>query len=651
MNNLETRKTGRSSRAVAGGSSLFLILTSYFLLCVAVPGTHAQISSRISEIGGTTIYGGRGANPTPTPAPIVDAQRVWANTGTDFNANASWTAGSGGLAPVAGDVAAFSGAAVTNPQLTADTSIAGLYFSATNSSGYTLSNTTTETLTLTGFAVDTGGGETGNFNAAAIGANNTAGNNTITAPIILAPSLGTNSTFYQAAGGTLTITTGGISGSGIKLTKAGGGTLTLNVASTYSGGTFINIGTVNFNNADSLGSGNVTLGTVSGGDATLTSTAAVGITNNITVASGSGGTLTLGTTSTSATTSTWSGTLTLNDNVTITSAQASTINGLNLTGAISGTGGITKIGVGLLTLSASNTYSGGTTVNAGTLRLSGVGTLGPGGSSLTVNGGTLDLNGTSQNLGALNGSGGTILNNNATASTLSVGALGASGSYSGVIANGTGTVSLSKINIGTLTLSGNNTYTGSTGVGGGTVLINGDQTAATGAVLVTGPGGTILGGTGTIGGAVTINSATNITGATNGTVGTLTLKSTVAFAGTSGNLATYLVDISGATSDKLAITGALNLSNLFDQITFSGTPDGTTTYVLATYSSVSGTFNFGTAPTGYELIYGATELDLTPVPEPSTWVGAALTMGAILVSQRRRLKKLAARNWEIGAWS
>jgi autotransporter-associated beta strand protein len=249
----------------------------------------------------------------------------------------------------------------------------------------------------------------------------------------------------------------------------------------------------------------------------------------------------------------------------------------------------------------------------------------------TNSGGTLVLNGTvdmNQNLATtrtltVNGAGNTTFN-----ATIQNSFAGSTGNltYSGS---------------GTLTLAGNNTYTGTTTLSGGTTLINGNQSSATGAVSVNNAG-TVLGGTGTIGGAVTVNSGANITGATNGTVGTLALSSTLTLSGASGNLAAYLVDISGLTSDKLAISSSLNLSGSFDKIAFTGPADGTTTYVLATYSSVSGTFDTVTGlPSGYQLIYGATELDLAPVPEVSTWLSSALAFAGIGLTQRRRLLRNA----------
>lgn len=334
------------------------------------------------------VSGFVGSKPTTATLAPLNLQQVWKNTNvgvTDFNAGPSWTSG---VAPGAGDVAAFSGAQVSQPNLTANTSISGLYFSGAGTNGYDLTRTSTQTLTLTATGT-TIGAETGDANSVAIGAENTSGTNTIDVPLILAPSTST-STFFQATGGTLVIN-GIISGTGINLTKTGGGTLTLNGQNTYTGTTTISEGTLSANDivgTGSIGGSSVTTAVVLG-SASTTGTlsytgAAATYVRGFTVNAGGGklvnagsGLLTLGTTPNGVTIAS-GGTLTFDSGTNGITVNNGTV--------ISGLGGVTmnSSGAGVLQMgsggSSSNTYAGPTNLSQGNLTLAG---------SSTVTGGVL----------------------------------------------------------------------------------------------------------------------------------------------------------------------------------------------------------------------------------------------------------------------
>jgi autotransporter-associated beta strand protein len=117
---------------------------------------------------------------------------------------------------------------------------------------------------------------------------------------------------------------------------------------------------------------------------------------NITVQSGSSGTAALGVNTASI--ATFSGNIALNKNAILTAPSGGEA---IFSGVISGTGfGITKSGAGTVTLTSANTYTGGTTLSQGTLKLGVNDALGTGG--LTFAGGILDANNRSDStIGAL----------------------------------------------------------------------------------------------------------------------------------------------------------------------------------------------------------------------------------------------------------
>ncbi|MGM9516548.1 DUF4347 domain-containing protein, partial [Roseateles sp. DB2] len=186
-----------------------------------------------------------------------------------------------------------------------------------------------------------------------------------------------------------------LAGSG-SLAKAGVGTLTLSGTNTNTGAITVSAGTL----------------ALSGGAAVANSTA-------VTVASGA--TLALNASETIASLA-GSGAVSLGANTLTTSGNAST----TFSGAINGTGGLTKQGSGTLSLSGTNTYTGSTTLSAGALTLSGGAALSDS-SALTLGaGGVLNLS-ADETIGSLAGAG-TV---NLGANTLSAGGDNSSTTFSG----------------------------------------------------------------------------------------------------------------------------------------------------------------------------------------------------------------------------
>jgi autotransporter-associated beta strand protein len=342
-------------------------------------------------------------------------------------------------------------------------------------------------------------------------------------------------------------------------------------------------------------------------------------------------------------------------------------------GVISGSGGLTKTGANILTLNTAATYTGGTTINAGTIQLATASNRLPTTGNLTFNAGTLNLNALSQTINALSSSGavGMITSGAAGTPTLTVGNGDGSGTFSGVIQNGSGTVAFTKVGAGTQTLGGANTYTGATTVNGGTLAISGSLAAGS---TVTVNNTATLTGTGTVNGATTVNTggtliAGNPTAALGADPGTLTVGGNIAFnsgsnfrvrltggtpgtnGGSSGGTPTnpanngYLVQSAGTfTFDSNAnividwtgiaftqhevysyrvgqSTAAIGL-NITDQSKFKMVDDYPAT-------------NFSLTADGT----GAIFLTFTPVPEPGTILGiaaGAIGLGGLLRRLRAR---------------
>jgi autotransporter-associated beta strand protein len=369
-------------------------------------------------------------------------------------------------------------------------------------------------------------------------------------------ALGAGGGTFDTNGNNVTFATG-LGGSG-GLTKQGNGTLTLASASnSYGGATLVNMGTLQAGVTNAFSSSSAF---------TVASGAVLDL-NNFNQAIGSlagAGAVTLG-----------AATLTTgNDNTSTT-----------FSGAISGTGGLTKVGGGILTLASANTYSGGTTVSGGLINFNALNNFGTG--PITLAGGGLQwAAGTTTDISsrlAPLGAAGATFDTNGNSVTFASG-LG-------------GTGGLNKQGAGLLNLAAANTYTGGTVVTAGTLAVNG---SVVGNVAV-GAAGT-LGGNGTIGGSVA-------------TVGTVAPGNSIGTLAVSGNFAqqggVYQVEANAqGQADRINVggTAAIQGNSTVQVLAQPGNYGLSTTYtilratggVAGTYSGVSSNFAFLTPSLSYD---------------------------------------------------
>ncbi|MEQ1859482.1 MAG: autotransporter-associated beta strand repeat-containing protein [Chthoniobacteraceae bacterium] len=281
------------------------------------------------------------------------------------------------------------------------------------------------------------------------------GNNATIGALSGGGALGGNVTLGSATltVGDATSTTygGGISGAGGSIIKQGTGTLTLTNSSTYTGSTTINLGAIRSGTNDALPV-TTALTLANAASVLLDLDGFIQTVGSLAGGGGAGGMVALG-----------SGTLTVGDSTHTSFA-----------GTISGTGGsIIKQGSGTLTLSGANTYSGTTTINAGTLSIADSTNLGDAspGNDVTLSGGTLEATGTfglgSNRDIALVGGGGTI---NVAGSNIVI--------VSGLLS---GMGSLAKTGSGTLILSGtNSSFNGILEINAGSIRASASENLGTG---------------------------------------------------------------------------------------------------------------------------------------------------------------------------
>jgi T5SS/PEP-CTERM-associated repeat protein/autotransporter-associated beta strand protein len=234
-------------------------------------------------------------------------------------------------------------------------------------------------------------------------------------------------------------------------------------------------------------------------------------------------------------------TLTISGGITNNSAATQTID-LSIAGA----GGVTQSGSGTTVLAKSNSYNGETILSSGAVVIGNNNALGSG--SVTVSGASSLIAGVA-NLSTTNAM---ALNAATTIDTPSN-----RWTNAGVLS---GSGPLSKIGLGTLTLSGTSTsYSGASTVNTGAMQVTGNL--GTGTVTVN--NGAALSGTGTVGG-VSLQSGGILTGGVDGGVGKLTVSGDLKFSA-GGILNWKLANAEGSAGtgyDSFDVRGTLDLTGL-----------------------------------------------------------------------------------------
>ena len=347
--------------------------------------------------------------------------------------------------------------------------------------------------------------------------------NTSGTPVTLTLNTTANQSSGVSIGGT---DINGTTGNNLNLVKSGAATQTLSGANTYTGGTTVNGGTLLLTGS----AASVTSATTINSGGTLAFNLANG-TNSSPITLNNGGTLA---------DFNPNGFLVLNGAVNTSGSTAINITsdatggfgqGFYLDGGLQGTGTVTITATNAgnaVNLRNNNTsFSGTLIVNgiASTTPYAGSG-IGVGGGSTGLTNADITLNGTMElnndgigwanspsstfQMGALNGTGVIVGNSSGgTATTVTLGNTGNSGSFSGTIADGSGNVtSIVKTGAGTQTFSGSNSYSGGTTISAGTLQVTNGGALGSGNVATGGAGALTFD---TSGGSYNLNGTT-ITG-------------------------------------------------------------------------------------------------------------------------------------------
>jgi fibronectin-binding autotransporter adhesin len=337
---------------------------------------------------------------------------------------------------------------------------------------------------------------------------------------------------------------------GASLVKSGSGTLTLQGANSYSGGTVVEGGTLAITSAAALGSGTVSLQNAAFTIGALKPANPLALTGTNTITGGSGSGLA------GIASMTGSGTVNLN----ITTGV------FDLTGDIGGFHGTIRISTG------------------NGIRM--VGSVGGPGVTLDLGAGTGSvasrLGASVIEFGALAGGASTIVrgaSNHGTLTTYRIGANNQDSRFAGGIQNGTfnsaSLTALTKTGSGTLTLSGSNPYSGATLVSQGRLKVNGSIASSP----LTVAAGAILAGSGAVHSA-TVSGDAILSPGDNGP-GVLTVANGLVLETDS----VCVFDL-GSSRDRIDIGGNLTLNGIINFTNTGGLLPGT--YTIFSYTGTSG---------------------------------------------------------------